>query len=128
MSNYFDDLIKEGRDTDAMRLFAREYYEKGKMGHTRLRLSIRIADENDKLNTDNAALRARIAELEAELAVTGRALGLACDHAATADVSCSVCPLKSGCDPYKDCETLLKDYYLQQARAELAGEAYVQRD
>lgn len=30
MSNYFDDLIREGRDTDATRLFAREYYEYGK--------------------------------------------------------------------------------------------------
>lgn len=48
MSNYFDDLIREGRDTDAMRLFAREYYEEGKMGHTRLRLLIRVADKLDK--------------------------------------------------------------------------------
>lgn len=50
MSNYFDDLIREGRDTDAVRLFAREYYENGKMGHTRLRLLIRVADENDRLH------------------------------------------------------------------------------
>ena len=50
MSNYFDDLIREGRDTDAVRLFARTAYESGKMGHTRLMLLVRVADENDKLH------------------------------------------------------------------------------
>ncbi len=50
MSNYFDDLICEGRDTDAMRLFARTYYENGKIGHTRLMLLVRVADENDRLH------------------------------------------------------------------------------
>ncbi len=49
MSNYFDGLIREGRDTDAVRLFARTYYESGRMGHTRMTLLVRIADENDRL-------------------------------------------------------------------------------
>jgi len=56
MSDYFDDLIREGRDTDAMRLLAREYYENGKMGYTRMSLLVRLANENDKLKIDNEFL------------------------------------------------------------------------
>lgn len=44
----FDQLIREGRDTDAVRLFARQYYEGGKMGHTRMLLLVRVADELDE--------------------------------------------------------------------------------
>ena len=61
MRDYFDSLIREGRATDAMRLFTRTYYESGKMGHTRLTLLIRVADDNDRLKTENAAL---VKELE----------------------------------------------------------------
>lgn len=51
----FDDLIRAGRYTDALRLFAKEYY--GKMGHTRKRLCERVADENDKLQAELSLLR-----------------------------------------------------------------------
>jgi hypothetical protein len=44
----FDDLIREGRDTDALRLMAREQYEKGRIGHTRMLLMVRVADELDE--------------------------------------------------------------------------------
>jgi hypothetical protein len=49
----FDQLIREGRDTDAVRLFARQYYERGKIGHTRMLLLVRVADEHEEL-TDRA--------------------------------------------------------------------------
>jgi len=48
----FDQLIREGRDTDAVRLFARQYYDGGKMGYTRMLLLIRVADELDELKAD----------------------------------------------------------------------------
>lgn len=44
----FDDLIREGRDTDALRLMAREQYDKGRIGHTRMLLMVRVADELDE--------------------------------------------------------------------------------
>lgn len=53
MSSYFDDLIREGRDTDATRFLAREYYENGKMGYTRRRLLERVADKIDKYEEGN---------------------------------------------------------------------------
>jgi hypothetical protein len=43
----FDDLIRAGRDTDAMRYLAQEYYNNGKMGHTRKLLLERVADKLD---------------------------------------------------------------------------------
>ena len=43
----FDDLIREGCDTDALRLMAREQYEKGRIGHARMLLMVRVADELD---------------------------------------------------------------------------------
>lgn len=43
-----DDLIREGRDTDALRLIAREQYEKGRIGHTRMLMMVRVADELDE--------------------------------------------------------------------------------
>jgi hypothetical protein len=43
----FDDLIREGRDTDALRLMAKEMYDKGRIGHTRMLLMVSVADELD---------------------------------------------------------------------------------
>ena len=45
--NAFDELIKAERDTDALRLMAREYYEKGRMGNARMSLIVSAADELD---------------------------------------------------------------------------------
>jgi len=56
--SYFDNLIRDGRDADAMRHFARTYYDNGKIGHTRMTLLVRVADEHDALKTENAKLRA----------------------------------------------------------------------
>ncbi|MCK9570913.1 hypothetical protein M0R72_18335 [Candidatus Pacearchaeota archaeon] len=56
--SYFDDLIRAGRDTDAMRLWARVGYENGKMGHTRMSLMVRVADNLEKAEAENAKLRA----------------------------------------------------------------------
>lgn len=64
MMNIFDDLIRAERDTDAIRFLAREYYENGKMGHTRKRLLERVAERYDVL--------------EAELAKYKKAFELAC--------------------------------------------------
>lgn len=44
----FDDLIRTGRDIEAMRYLAKEYYANGKMGHTRKLLLERVADDYDK--------------------------------------------------------------------------------
>jgi hypothetical protein len=57
----FDQLIREGRDTDAVRLFARQYYERGKIGHTRMLLLVRVADEHEEL-TDRAEAAERAVE------------------------------------------------------------------
>lgn len=48
MSAKFDELIRNGRDTDAMRFLAQEYYDNGKMGHTRKLLLERVADNLDE--------------------------------------------------------------------------------
>ena len=48
-SDKFDNLIKEGKDIQALRLFAKEYYESAKMGHTRKLLIERIADKYEIL-------------------------------------------------------------------------------
>ena len=64
MSNFFDDLIREERYTDALRLFAREYYKNGKMGHTRMALMVRMADENDKLKAENILLQNAIKDID----------------------------------------------------------------
>ena len=53
----FDELMREQRHTDALRLFARQYYEGGKIGHTRMLLMVRMADENDRLKVENAKLK-----------------------------------------------------------------------
>ena len=47
--NNFDDLIRLGRDADALRYLADEYYKNGKMGHTRKLLLERAADKIDQL-------------------------------------------------------------------------------
>ena len=48
----FDDLIRAERDTDALRLMAREMYDKGRIGQTRMLLMIRVADKYDLAKTD----------------------------------------------------------------------------
>ena len=45
----FDELIHRGELTDAARLFAKEYYESGKMGYTRRSLIEKLADKVDRL-------------------------------------------------------------------------------
>ena len=52
MGDKFDTLIKEGKLTDASRLFAKEYYDNGKMGHTRKRLIEQLADKVNKYEKD----------------------------------------------------------------------------
>lgn len=52
MSDKFDDLIRTGRDTDAMRYLAQEYYQNGKIGHTRKLLMERVADRLDRLQAE----------------------------------------------------------------------------
>lgn len=44
----FDDLIRGGRDTDALRMLAGDLYDKGRIGHTRKLLLVRVADELDE--------------------------------------------------------------------------------
>jgi hypothetical protein len=44
----FNVLHLEGRDTDALRLMAREQYENGRIGHARMSLMVRVADELDE--------------------------------------------------------------------------------
>lgn len=44
MKQGFDGLIREGRDVEALRLFAKQYYDVGKMGYTRKQLLDRCAD------------------------------------------------------------------------------------
>lgn len=49
----FDYLISKGKDADAARLFAKQYYDSGKMGYTRRNLIERLAtrvDEADKVD------------------------------------------------------------------------------
>lgn len=46
---HFDELISKGKLTDAARIFAKEYYENGKMGHTRKLLIEKLADKVDRL-------------------------------------------------------------------------------
>ncbi len=45
----FDELIYRGKLTNAARLFAKEYYESGKMGYTRKSLIEQLADKVDRL-------------------------------------------------------------------------------
>ena len=48
----FDDLIRGGRDTDALRLLAGDLYDKGRIGHTRKLLLVRVADNLDEANRE----------------------------------------------------------------------------
>lgn len=45
----FDTLIREGKDTDALRLMAQQYYDNGRMGYTRKLLLERVADKCEVL-------------------------------------------------------------------------------
>lgn len=84
----FDDLIRAGRDIDAMRFLAQEYYDNGKMGHTRKLLLERVAD-------DYESLQAQLAECQRR------------ERAAVEDIekilkdevsqTCEVCLLYDGC-------------------------------
>lgn len=46
----FDDLIKEKDDVGALRYFAREYYDTGRIGGTRKRLLSRVADKLKRID------------------------------------------------------------------------------
>ena len=59
MSDKFDDLIREGRDTDALRLMARGMYENGKVGHTRMSMMVRVADELDQKSRELSFTRGK---------------------------------------------------------------------
>lgn len=50
----FDKLISNGQLTKAARLFAKEYYDSGRMGHTRRLLIERLADKCDKYDAEIA--------------------------------------------------------------------------
>ena len=45
----FDEMITKGKLTDAARFFAKEYYNSGKMGHTRKLLIEQLANKVDSL-------------------------------------------------------------------------------
>lgn len=55
----FDKLIREGRDADALRYLADEYYKNGKMGHTRKLLLERVADRCDNFAAQIAEAQAK---------------------------------------------------------------------
>jgi hypothetical protein len=68
----FDDLIREGYDNDALRLMARSYYESGKMGYTRMSLTIRVADKAGALQAENARLKELLGQARDKLKVAYR--------------------------------------------------------
>lgn len=49
----FDQLIKEGKQTEAARVLAKEYYENGKMGHTRKSLIEELVKRVELLEARN---------------------------------------------------------------------------
>ena len=57
MSEKFDNLIRQGEDIKAIRYFAKEYYDNGKMGHTRKLLIERVAERAEKAEAEVARLR-----------------------------------------------------------------------
>ena len=58
--NNFDELMKNGELTNAARLFANQYYESGKIGHTRKLLIEQLADKVDHYeNTKKHTTRPR---------------------------------------------------------------------
>lgn len=59
MSDTFDDLIRKGRDTDALRLMARGMYKNGKVGHARMTMMIRVADELDQKTRELSFVRGK---------------------------------------------------------------------
>jgi len=74
----------------------------------------------EKLQAENAALRARIAELESKLAVTEKAFLLSVEEGKPED--CGYCPIHETCTAYEEYECLqqLNDYFTNQAKTELA--------
>ena len=69
MKNDFDELIRLGRDADALRHLADEYYKNGKMGHTRKRLLERAADKLDQMGRSAEREIARLRKECAKLAI-----------------------------------------------------------
>ena len=69
MKNDFDELIRLGRDADALRHLADEYYKNGKMGHTRKRLLERAADKLDQMGRSAEREIARLRKECASLAI-----------------------------------------------------------
>ncbi len=47
MAKDFDEMMRDGEITNAARLFARQYYDSGKMGHARKMLIDTLADKVD---------------------------------------------------------------------------------
>ena len=60
----FDELISNGQLTKAARLFAKEYYDSGRMGHTRRLLIERLADKCDKYDAEIARQSATSEEIQ----------------------------------------------------------------
>ena len=50
----FDNLVRNGRLTDAVRFFAKEYYDNGKMGYTRKTILEQLADKLDNYEEKRA--------------------------------------------------------------------------
>lgn len=57
--NEIDNLIREKRDTDALRMMARVQHEKGKVGHDRMALMVRVADGLDEAKRELSFARSK---------------------------------------------------------------------
>lgn len=62
--NTFDELISKGKLTDAARCFAKDYYDAGKMGHTRKLLIEYLADKADQFEEKWISVKDRLPEEE----------------------------------------------------------------
>lgn len=70
---HFDELISKGKLTDAARIFAKEYYENGKMGHTRKLLIEKLADKVDRL--EQGPICVRLSLVSGTIIVVARTVG-----------------------------------------------------
>ena len=110
----FDQLIREGRDTDAVRLFARQYYDGGKMGYTRMLLLIRVADELDELKADRQDVPDNPIRAEASERAVERLLD-ALDHGAR----CPQPGMWDACHDYSDdakCRACRKAWAMKEGK------------